>query len=104
MPLNNLTLLLSFPAVFLAASYPFTKRFLAIPQAYLGIAFGFGIPVADRCNLHDVLRGIHAAQDAGLAPIRLNAVLLRGINGMEAMRLIDFSIRERLELRFMGNC
>ena len=46
LPLNNLTLLLSVPAVFLAASYPFTKRFLAIPQAYLGIAFGFGIPMA----------------------------------------------------------
>ncbi len=46
LPLNGLTLLLSFPAVFLAASYPFTKRFFAIPQAYLGIAFGFGIPMA----------------------------------------------------------
>ena len=46
LPLNALTLLLSVPAVFLAASYPFTKRFLAIPQAYLGIAFGFGIPMA----------------------------------------------------------
>ncbi len=46
LPLNRLTLLLSVPAVFLAASYPFTKRFLAIPQAYLGIAFGFGIPMA----------------------------------------------------------
>jgi 4-hydroxybenzoate polyprenyltransferase len=46
LPLNNLTLLLSLPAVLLAASYPFTKRFLAIPQAYLGIAFGFGIPMA----------------------------------------------------------
>jgi 4-hydroxybenzoate polyprenyltransferase len=46
LPLNGLTLQLSFPAVFLAASYPFTKRFLAIPQAYLGIAFGFGIPMA----------------------------------------------------------
>ncbi len=33
-------------AAFLAASYPFTKRFLAIPQAYLGISFGFGIPMA----------------------------------------------------------
>lgn len=32
-------------AVFLAASYPFTKRFFAIPQGYLGIAFGFGIPM-----------------------------------------------------------
>ncbi len=46
LPLNNLTLLLSIPAAFLAASYPYTKRFLAIPQAYLGIAFGFGIPMA----------------------------------------------------------
>ena len=46
LPLNTLTLLLSVPAVFLAGSYPFTKRFLAIPQAYLGIAFGFGIPMA----------------------------------------------------------
>ena len=46
LPLNTLTKLLSIPAVFLAASYPYTKRFLAIPQAYLGIAFGFGIPMA----------------------------------------------------------
>jgi len=44
--LNRLTLWLSFIALFLAASYPFTKRFLAMPQAYLGIAFGFGIPMA----------------------------------------------------------
>ena len=38
--------LLALVAVFLAASYPFTKRFFSIPQAYLGIAFGFGIPMA----------------------------------------------------------
>lgn len=44
--LNKLTILLSIAALFLAASYPFTKRFFAIPQAYLGIAFGFGIPMA----------------------------------------------------------
>jgi 4-hydroxybenzoate polyprenyltransferase len=44
--LNRLTIALSFAAVFLAGSYPFTKRFLAMPQAYLGIAFGFGIPMA----------------------------------------------------------
>jgi 4-hydroxybenzoate polyprenyltransferase len=44
--LNKLTIMLSFGALFLAASYPFTKRFFAIPQAYLGIAFGFGIPMA----------------------------------------------------------
>ncbi|MCB5191043.1 4-hydroxybenzoate octaprenyltransferase [Methylobacillus arboreus] len=44
--LNALVVALSFPALFLAASYPLTKRFLSIPQAYLGIAFGFGIPMA----------------------------------------------------------
>lgn len=45
LPLEPLVIWLSVPALFLAASYPFTKRFLAIPQAYLGIAFGFGIPM-----------------------------------------------------------
>ena len=44
--LNQKTVYLSFAALFLAATYPFTKRFLAIPQAYLGVAFGFGIPMA----------------------------------------------------------
>jgi 4-hydroxybenzoate polyprenyltransferase len=46
LPLNALTIQLSVPALLLAASYPYTKRFFAIPQAYLGIAFGFGIPMA----------------------------------------------------------
>ncbi|MDO9470706.1 MAG: 4-hydroxybenzoate octaprenyltransferase [Nitrosomonas sp.] len=46
LPLNQLTILLSVPALFLAGTYPFTKRFLAMPQAYLGIAFSFGIPMA----------------------------------------------------------
>lgn len=44
--LDPLVIELSFVALFLAASYPFTKRFFALPQAYLGIAFGFGIPMA----------------------------------------------------------
>ncbi|KNH05220.1 4-hydroxybenzoate polyprenyltransferase [Candidatus Burkholderia brachyanthoides] len=46
LPLNMLTKELSVFALFVAGSYPFTKRFFAIPQAYLGIAFGFGIPMA----------------------------------------------------------
>jgi len=54
LPLNTLTLLLSIPAAFLAASYPYTKRFFAIPQAYLGIAFGFGIPMAFAAQLDSV--------------------------------------------------
>ncbi|HEY9104970.1 4-hydroxybenzoate octaprenyltransferase [Chitinimonas sp.] len=46
LPLNRLTLLMSVPALFLAGTYPYTKRFFPIPQAYLGIAFSFGIPMA----------------------------------------------------------
>ena len=42
---------LSVAALFLAASYPFTKRFFAVPQAYLGVAFGFGIPMAYAAQL-----------------------------------------------------
>jgi 4-hydroxybenzoate polyprenyltransferase len=46
LPLPRLVWWLACVALFLAVSYPFTKRFFAIPQAYLGIAFGFGIPMA----------------------------------------------------------
>ncbi|MBA5688473.1 4-hydroxybenzoate octaprenyltransferase [Rugamonas apoptosis] len=46
LPLNALTKQLSVAAVLIAASYPYFKRFFALPQAYLGIAFGFGIPMA----------------------------------------------------------
>ena len=45
-PLNALTKELSLFALAVAIIYPFTKRFFAIPQAVLGIAFGFGIPMA----------------------------------------------------------
>ena len=51
---NPLVIWLSVPALFLAASYPFTKRFLALPQAYLGVAFGFGIPMAYAAHLGEV--------------------------------------------------
>ena len=44
--LNRLAILLSFVALAIAWSYPFVKRVFALPQAYLGIAFGFGIPMA----------------------------------------------------------
>lgn len=55
LPLGNMLLIqLSFAAAFLAASYPFTKRFFAIPQAYLGIAFGFGIPMSYAAHLGEV--------------------------------------------------
>ena len=44
--LNIFTKQLSVLALLVAFIYPFTKRFFAIPQAILGIAFGFGIPMA----------------------------------------------------------
>ena len=40
------TVLLSLPALALAASYPFAKRFHSLPQAHLGLAFSCGIPMA----------------------------------------------------------
>lgn len=46
LPLNALTQQLSVLAVIVAGTYPYFKRFFALPQAYLGIAFGFGIPMA----------------------------------------------------------
>lgn len=44
--LNTATVLLSAPAVALAVSYPFAKRWHALPQAHLGLAFSWGIPMA----------------------------------------------------------
>ena len=45
-PLNTAALVLTVPAVLLAASYPFAKRFHSLPQAHLGLAFSWGIPMA----------------------------------------------------------
>ncbi|HVQ34153.1 MAG TPA: 4-hydroxybenzoate octaprenyltransferase, partial [Lysobacter sp.] len=44
--LNRLTIYLSVVGVLLAASYPFLKRYTYLPQLYLGLAFGWGIPMA----------------------------------------------------------
>lgn len=52
--LNRLTILLSIPAVFLAGSYPFMKRFTHLPQAYLGIAFGWAVPMAFAAQIGEV--------------------------------------------------
>ena len=52
--LNALTIKLSIVAVIIAAIYPFTKRFFALPQAVLGLAFGFGIPMAFAAHTNHV--------------------------------------------------
>lgn len=44
--MNRLTIALSFVGAFLAASYPFMKRYTHLPQFYLGAAFGWSIPMA----------------------------------------------------------
>jgi len=44
--LNRMAILLSFVALAIAISYPFAKRFFPLPQAYIGLAFGFCIPMA----------------------------------------------------------
>jgi len=54
LPLNTLTKQLSIGAVIIAGTYPYFKRFFAIPQAYLGIAFGFGIPMGFAAILDQV--------------------------------------------------
>ncbi|MBT2336063.1 4-hydroxybenzoate octaprenyltransferase [Variovorax paradoxus] len=43
---NRLTILWSFGALAITLAYPFAKRFVSVPQAVLGIAFSFGIPMA----------------------------------------------------------
>ena len=52
--LNINTVMLSFVAAFLAASYPFMKRYTQLPQAYLGIAFGWAVPMAFSAQLNSI--------------------------------------------------
>jgi 4-hydroxybenzoate polyprenyltransferase len=54
--LNRLTLLLAVAGGFLAVSYPFVKRFLSVPQMYLGLTFGWGIPMAFSAQLEHLPR------------------------------------------------
>lgn len=52
--LNPYTVLLSFIAAFLAASYPFMKRYTHLPQAYLGIAFGWAVLMAFSAQINSI--------------------------------------------------
>jgi 4-hydroxybenzoate polyprenyltransferase len=54
--LNKLTLLFALAGAGLAVTYPFIKRFLSVPQLYLGITFGWGIPMAFAAQLERVPR------------------------------------------------
>ncbi len=52
--MNGYTIALSFVGAFLAASYPFMKRFTHLPQAYLGAAFGFAVPMAFAAQTNEI--------------------------------------------------
>ena len=52
--LNRLTILMSVVGVFLAATYPYLKRYTYLPQVYLGMAFGWGIPMGFAAVLGEV--------------------------------------------------
>jgi cyclic pyranopterin phosphate synthase len=54
-----------------------------------------------RDRLDDVIAGLAAAQAAGLTPVKVNAVLLRGINEADALPLLDFCLEHGYELRFI---
>src|SRR5699024_3887983 len=57
--------------------------------------------ITRRRRLPDVLAGIRAAREAGLRPVKVNAVLLRGVNDHEAPSLLRWAIDEDVELRFI---
>jgi GTP 3',8-cyclase len=57
--------------------------------------------LARRDRLQDVLNGLAAAQAAGLAPVKVNAVLMRGVNDDEAVELLEFCLDHGYELRFI---
>ena len=54
-----------------------------------------------RDRLPDVLAGLAAARDAGLLPVKVNAVLMRGVNDDEAVDLLAWALESGYELRFI---
>ncbi len=59
------------------------------------------LAITRRTGLSDVLDGIRAAATAGLGPVKVNAVLTRGVNDHEVVDLVDFCLSEGSELRFI---
>ena len=59
------------------------------------------VALTKRGNLDDVLGGLFAAKKAGLAPIKINAVIIRGTNDDEVLDLVDFARTNGFEMRFI---
>lgn len=59
------------------------------------------VRLAHRDRLADVLSGLAAARAAGLAPVKVNAVLVRDVNDAEAPDLLRWCLAEGYEMRFI---
>src|SRR4051812_30013473 len=59
------------------------------------------VALARRDRLDDVLRGLEAAQSAGMTPVKVNAVLMRDVNDGEALDLLHYCLDRGYELRFI---
>ncbi|QZS52580.1 GTP 3',8-cyclase MoaA [Rhodococcus opacus] len=57
--------------------------------------------ITRRDRLPDVLAGLAAAKTAGLAPVKVNSVLMRGVNADEAVDMLSFAVKNGYELRFI---
>ncbi len=57
--------------------------------------------ITRRNRYHDVIEGLEAAQSAGLTPVKVNAVLLRGVNDHEAPELLRWAVEHGYDLRFI---
>ncbi len=57
--------------------------------------------ITRRDRLGDVLSGMRAAADAGLNPVKVNAVLLRGVNDDDAVSLLEYCLAQGYELRII---
>ena len=59
------------------------------------------LAITRRDRLHDVIAGLEAARAAGLEPVKVNAVLLRGVNDTHAPELLRWCLEQGYELRFI---
>lgn len=57
--------------------------------------------ITRRPGLEQVLAGIDAAKEAGLAPVKINTVIVRGINDDEILEFVRFAQEKKIELRFI---
>ncbi|MFC6285167.1 GTP 3',8-cyclase MoaA [Nocardioides sp. GCM10027113] len=59
------------------------------------------LEITRRDRFHDVVAGLEAAREAGLTPVKINAVLLRGVNDDQAPELLRWALAEGYDLRFI---